>query len=171
MNLQEAQNLARSEMNRYGLRDWELDINYVMKTTFGKCQYLKKIISLSAILITLNDETQVLDTIRHEIAHALRENERSTESGKYGQRLTAGQWHDRRWQQIAAHMGSTPTQFYNSPGNGRSVNTGRTRHPWIMTCPNCGVTGKAVKRRTKACCKKCYDATGLFFHWIYTSNI
>jgi hypothetical protein len=38
---------------------------------FGTCRYSRKLITLSRQLIELNDQARVLDTILHEIAHAL----------------------------------------------------------------------------------------------------
>ena len=169
MDLERAKTLARSEMDRFGLDTWTLDINYVMSSTFGRCSSEKKIISLSAILITLNEEDRVLDTILHEIAHALREQER----GPICRQLTAGEWHDSRWKHIAAEIGATPVQYYNSPGS-KPVNTGRASGPrkkaWKMRCPNCGITGTTNRRSTKKACANCYDETGEYFKWIYSPN-
>ena len=171
MNLDEATSLARSEMDKNGLQDWSFEMNYNMKTTFGRCNIWKKTISLSAILTHLNVYAQVLDTINHEIAHALRETERNN-IGTSARQLTPSIWHDPRWSQIAKQLGSDGRQFYNSPGYLPTVTTGKVKlYPWRKVCPNCGVSGGLTQiRKKKSCCRRCYDATGQYIRWNYVPN-
>lgn len=166
MNLQEAENLARSEMDRLNLQDWEFKMNYTMSSTFGRCNSQKRLIELSAVLVAINVQKEVLDTIRHEIAHAIREKERG-----YPRHLTAGMWHDPRWRQIASAIGATPQQYYNQAGN-RSVATGKVPvYAWKKTCPNCEGSGGLTNRRSKTkCCGRCVRETGQYFNWTYTPN-
>jgi len=168
MNLDTAKTLARSEMDRHGLSDYTLDMNYQMSTTFGRCNYQKKIISLSVVLVHLNSEEKVLDTIHHEIAHAIREKER----GPVSYRLTPGAWHDYRWKQIASSLGASPHQFYNSPGNKHQVVTGKVSMPlpWRKTCPNCGISGLSKMRSKNKCCGNCVRNFGVYYNWTYTPN-
>jgi predicted SprT family Zn-dependent metalloprotease len=168
VDLKQASDIARQEMNRRGLQSWTFDMNYSMKTSFGRCNVKIYTISLSAVLTHLNTETEVRNTIRHEIAHALREIERNN-IGPSTRHLTAGQWHDQRWAEIARTLGSDGKQFYSQ----RTVQTGKvtpTKNAWRMTCPNCGLTGTIMRRSSKSCCAKCVQATGQYFHWIYTPN-
>jgi predicted SprT family Zn-dependent metalloprotease len=167
VDLKLASEIARQEMNRRGLQSWSFDMNYQMKTTFGKCDIRTYTISLSAILTHLNSEDKVRDTIQHEIAHALREIERNN-IGPTTRHLTAGQWHDARWSEIARTLGSDGKQFYNPV----QVNMGRVpvKNAWRITCPNCKVTGTVMRKSKKACCAKCVRETGQYFHWVYTPN-
>lgn len=169
MNLQNAETIARSLMDQHGLQDYTLDMNYSMKKTMGRCNYREKIISLSTILVVLNPEPQVRNTILHEIAHGLREAER----GYVPYQLTPSMWHDARWTQIARSIGCDGKQFYNSPGTQLPVNTGYVRpvkHPWIKTCSNCGVTGTVLRRNKRMCCSQCVRTTGRYIPWTYTPN-
>jgi hypothetical protein len=169
VDLKQASELARSEMNRRGLQDWAFDMSYTLKTTFGKCRTRKKVITLSALLTNLNTFTEVNDTVQHEIAHALREIER-TNVGPTARHFTAGQWHDARWAQIARSLGCNGKQFFSK----QEVNIGRTVRPtkniWKVTCPNCQASGTTMKRSTKNCCGKCYRETGTYHHYVYTPN-
>lgn len=71
MNHENALYLARHEMDKWGLQDWSVSINPRLLQCLGICKYRKKAIELSAEYVRLNGQDRVLDTIRHEIAHAL----------------------------------------------------------------------------------------------------
>lgn len=67
-----AAQLAREELNKYGLNDWKIKLVVAPGNGFlGKCSYTEKAIYLHTHHIDLHDEKSVLNTIRHEIAHAL----------------------------------------------------------------------------------------------------
>ncbi len=156
-------------MDKHNLSGWTLDMNYNMKTTFGRCNVITRTISLSAILVTLNDEPQVLDTIRHEIAHAIREKERG-----FPLALTQGAWHDSRWKQIATSIGCSAKQFYNTPDS-RPVITGKVHipFPWKKTCPKCGSSAPARTRKKNTGCGTCNTPgtpANQFIFWVYTQN-
>jgi predicted SprT family Zn-dependent metalloprotease len=59
-------------MEKHGLveKGWRVEITK-HKTIFGQCDFSRRIIMLSAPLVLVNEVEVVLDTIRHEIAHAL----------------------------------------------------------------------------------------------------
>jgi len=63
---------------------------------FGCCHHQRKIISLSLPLTRLNPETQVRDTLLHEIAHA----------------LTPGQGHNRHWKKKCVEVGAQPSRCF-----------------------------------------------------------
>ena len=170
MDLQKASELAREELNLLGLQHWAFNMSYTLKTTFGRCNIRDYTIELSAILTHLNSESEVINTIRHEAAHAFREIERGN-TGPCSRQLTAGQWHDARWQQIALNLGCDGKQHYNSPGH-KTVNTGINHavYAWKATCPNCKHSGLVKRRSKRACCGICVRETGQYFNWIYTPN-
>jgi predicted SprT family Zn-dependent metalloprotease len=61
---------AEELMARHGLADWSFGLNK-RKQTLGLCRWSEKTIELSIYLIDRNGEEEILDTILHEIAHAL----------------------------------------------------------------------------------------------------
>ena len=71
MNLYEAEQLAGIEINKWLTNlSWSFKWNN-RKTAFGVCNYRDQTIQLSKFLTQSQPESEVLDTIRHEIAHAL----------------------------------------------------------------------------------------------------
>ena len=75
MNLESAEKLARFHMDHHGLflEDWEFKFDGASRR-FGQCtQYFAGggVISLSTRLTAVNTCKRVLETILHELAHAL----------------------------------------------------------------------------------------------------
>lgn len=97
MNLVDAQRLAEDNINQWLDESWTFSWNN-RKRAFGVCVYSKKEIQLSRILTKQVDEEQVLDTILHEIAHA----------------LTPGAGHGARWKAMARRVGATPKATCNA---------------------------------------------------------
>lgn len=99
MNLPAAINLTKYHMEKNNLiaLGWSFKIDNA-KRRFGVCNYTYKFIGLSSVLIELNTEAEVLDTILHEIAHA----------------LTRGDGHGRRWKAKCVELGCRPTRCYTS---------------------------------------------------------
>ncbi|MEO0588250.1 MAG: SprT-like domain-containing protein, partial [Planctomycetota bacterium] len=94
MHLDAARTLAEHHLTRHGLADrgWSVGFNR-RKTVCGVCNYTDRRIELSRHHVELNDEPIVLDTILHEVAHALA-----------GSRAK----HGPKWKRIAAELGATP---------------------------------------------------------------
>jgi predicted SprT family Zn-dependent metalloprotease len=99
LELARAEQLARQKMQEHGLfaRGWSFEWCQD-KTTFGWCLNSQKVIKLSQPLVLLNGEEEVLDTILHEIAHAL---------------APAKEHHGRVWQAIARSIGARPNRCYD----------------------------------------------------------
>ena len=71
MNLDQAEQLALSLMREHGLLPrWSFAFDRAERR-FGSCNERKRRITLSAAIVRLNSESEVRDTILHEIAHAL----------------------------------------------------------------------------------------------------
>jgi hypothetical protein len=70
MNLNDAAALGRRLLDQQGLDDWTLVFDRA-KRRAGVCRSSRREIGLSAPLTALHPETEVRDTILHEIAHAL----------------------------------------------------------------------------------------------------
>jgi len=72
MTRQEASQLLREELNKHGLRDWSVRLNQNADSKFlGLCSYKDRCIILSAHHIDIHPSPDVINTIKHEVAHAL----------------------------------------------------------------------------------------------------
>ena len=72
MDRKQATQILRDEMNKHGLQDWHVRLNQNPDSRFlGLCSYKDKCIILSAHHIDIHPDPDVINTIRHEIAHAL----------------------------------------------------------------------------------------------------
>lgn len=97
MHISKAAQLARRKMDENKLMHWTFKMNGRLKRTFGLCRYNVCTIELSRDYVEANDEASVLDTILHEIAHA----------------LTPGALHGRDWQAMCRILGCKPEQYVN----------------------------------------------------------
>ncbi|KKK81129.1 hypothetical protein LCGC14_2816600 [marine sediment metagenome] len=70
MKLNEAKQLARDQIKKYGLNTWRFKWSMHIYE-FGTCKHRKKVIKLSKRLVLANTRERILKTIRHEISHAL----------------------------------------------------------------------------------------------------
>lgn len=70
MRPEDAASTAEALLRRYGLRDWTVRFDRARRR-LGACFPRERAISLSRAFVELNDESVVLDTVRHEVAHAL----------------------------------------------------------------------------------------------------
>jgi predicted SprT family Zn-dependent metalloprotease len=136
MNLSDAKTLAIRLMEQHDLRNMEnfgtpCGIGYWSfawnnrRRGFGLCRYDCRQIELSCHLVALNSETEVRDTILHEIAHALA-----------GPR--AG--HGRLWQIQAHAIGCNAERCYSTD----SVKTPMGKY--VSTCPGCGRVRSRFRR-------------------------
>ena len=71
MQLQDAIRLTNVELQKWGLNGWTLKFNNRLTRALGRCLFSKNTIELQTRFVKENPEVVVLDTIRHEIAHAL----------------------------------------------------------------------------------------------------
>lgn len=99
MDVEKARTLARAEMRKWGLlsgaRPWLLRFNRSRKA-LGRCSPKKLTITLSTYFFDKVSEAETLDTIKHEVAHAL-------EAVRHG---TSG--HGVTWKAIAVEVGANP---------------------------------------------------------------
>lgn len=97
MTRENAAKLLREELDKYGLQDWSVRI--IPQSLDGRhqflglCSYKDKCIILNAHHIDIHPDPDVVDTIRHEVAHA----------------LTHGHGHDEIWAAKAKEIGCTST--------------------------------------------------------------
>lgn len=145
MELKKAQALTHILMHKHGLLGhWKFRWHN-KKRSLGTCSYVKKIIYLAKWYTELNDQSQVKDTILHEIAHAL-----SYE--RYGRK---GIGHGKIWKSICREIGAEPRACTKA-----KLNHPNNHYKYIDTC--CGLTFKRhrLKKNVSYSCPKCH--VGLF---------
>ena len=64
---------TKALFNQHNLHGWKVGISYKMTSSAGLCNYTKKIIKLSGCMLRSPNWTNemCLNTIRHEVAHAI----------------------------------------------------------------------------------------------------
>lgn len=130
-----AKMITKDLMRHHGLLDWKFKWDSAL-VRFGYASWKNKVISLSRPLVTLNDEGQVIDTILHEIAHA----------------LTPNAHHNNLWKATAQAIGCNGSRCY-----GNEVVA--PRRAYIGTCPACSRT-ITRHRRKKIACGRCCAGNG-----------
>ena len=131
MNAYKALGIARDLMKWHGLEDWSLSYDRAVRR-FGVCRRADRHIGLSMKLVELNGEDAVIDTILHEIAHAL---------------SPAHVGHGYQWRVIARSIGCDGRRCYES-----GVITPPRKY--LGTCL-AGHTVERHKRRVGASCSRC----------------
>lgn len=143
MDREAARNLAQRKMRDYGLlsKGWHFRFSRGSRLV-GSCNLMKREITMSGRFVDINDRSEVLDTILHEIAHALVE------------RVPGEDSHGRSWREMARLIGAKPSPC-TDPETSVSV-----PHRYIAVCPVHGELG-GKDRWSKAMesnrhyCKKC----------------
>ncbi len=97
MKLTPAKKLAVELMQQHGLKNWRFEFDAAVRR-FGCCDYADKKITLSRVLVKLNEEVRVKNTVLHEIAHA----------------LTPGTHHGPAWVQMARAIGCDGRRCYET---------------------------------------------------------
>lgn len=134
--------LALLHMEEHGLfnEGWHFEFENC-KSSLGRCHYMEQKITLSEWYVELNEESDVEDTILHEIAHAL-------SFIRYGAK---GRGHGKLWKQVCVEIGATPSRLHKGileyPDN---------HHKYVDDCI-CGTTYKMhrLRKRAKYRCPKC----------------
>lgn len=154
MDLQRAEQLAIELMEKHGLRPkglntglygyWSFDWHR-KKMSSGTCSYTRNTIFLSKPITELSKEEDVLDTILHEIAHA----------------LTPHHGHDAVWKKKAKEIGCKAERCFGEDSKTSQYNAVIKLSKYIGECPG-GHThyrNKMTKGR-KSCslCSPKFDA-------------
>lgn len=131
MKTQTAKKIAIEEIKKHNLNDWSFKFDFA-KSRFGQCNFRTKTITLSKELTELNEPDKVINTIKHEIAHAL---------------VGAGHGHNLTWKNKAVEVGCLPQRCYS-----KEVITPQYKYTW--ECPNCKRRINS-RRKIKSSCYKC----------------
>lgn len=131
----------RAELARHDLHYWDSQVGTAVSTA-GSCNTTRRKITISGHVAAMNPPADTLDTIRHEIAHAL-------VFEKYGQTVEP---HGPEWAAMCRRTGAQPNATH-------TLNTPQPR--WAVVCPNCGVIGHR-HRRTSGIrrCVTCHTQIG-----------
>ena len=124
MDLKELEAIASREMTKHGLHGWSFSFADT-KRQLGVCKYGKKRIEIAEYYALNSPQESVLDTLLHEIAHAI--------AGPAAR-------HGPAWKAVAIRLGATPRACDNSeetvvkPGD------------WQATCAACKKVFHRYKR-------------------------
>lgn len=134
MNLVRAEVIARELINKH-CPEYRFKWDNAKKR-FGSCKYRIRTITLSKPLTELNEDPEVIDTILHEIAHA----------------LTPRHGHNKHWKQKAEQIGCNPKRCY-------TLETVEQPKPlYQLKCETCNHTvNRYRKTRRKYACNKCCE--------------
>ena len=122
--------LARSEMDKNGLFDWKLDLDHA-KVRAGACFFREKKISFSRNFVKNSNESEIYDTILHEIAHAL-------VGPKHGHNIV--------WKKMAKKLGCSARRCHTLEFSD---------YKWIKYCENFCWEQKTHRRKLNLICRKC----------------
>jgi predicted SprT family Zn-dependent metalloprotease len=138
----DAKQMAWDLLAQHGLSGWRFQFNHARRC-FGSCRPRARVITLSKPLTLLNSQSEVRDTLLHEIAHA----------------LTPGDGHGRRWKAKCVEIGAAPRRCY-SESEVAAPPRQPARH--LLGCPVCNWW---VPRRRKTSqeflCKHCRGPVSL----------
>lgn len=128
MNLTEAHRLIASEMRTHGLIQqgwtWKFDN---AKNRMGLCNHTYRRLQFSRELFRVNTPERCMDTIRHEIAHAI---------------AGSGAGHGPTWKRIVSEIGGTPRRCFSAE------DTVMAQAKYVGHCgENCEHTGKHGRHR------------------------
>lgn len=123
--------LSLALMKRYKLDDWTFEFSKA-KRRAGRCCYRRKVIEISLYHAQSSHLADVIDTVKHEIAHA----------------VTPGAGHGELWQAACLMIGARPERFYTKPID--------IPFKWTASCPGCGTVHRKHKKPKKdRSCGRC----------------
>ena len=137
MELNKASEMARKELDKWGLEDWDFKFND-RHCSFGLCSYDQKTIFLSRFLVNLNTPERTMQTLLHEIAHAL---------------LGPGHGHDNQWKELCIKIGGNGIRCYTEA----NTVTPKDLHNYTYVCTSCGreTVKSYILRQPRACGRCC----------------
>lgn len=143
MKYEEIQNKAESLMLEHGLDNWTFKWNN-RRRSLGVCFYNRKQIQLSRFWIKLVSYEKIIDTILHEIAHAL-------VGFKHG--------HNHIWRAKAREIGANPNRCYQHDLEQKEMHK-VMNYKYKRYCPNCEIEeyfSRLGRNKKEGACGKCCD--------------
>ena len=137
-----ARNIMLEELKKHKLFRWRVGFNH-RKSSVGLTKFGSRTIELSVYLIRYSSNEQIIDTIRHEIAHAIQ-----FETFGYSN-------HDKEWKKIASMIGANPSRTIEDADFSKKI-----LKKYSYSCQCCGITFGASRkliRLDRRFCKHCYD--------------
>ena len=128
--------LARAKMDELGLQGWQFRLDNARART-GQCSFSRRCISLSRYFVAVVSDRDFLNTLLHEIAHAIA----GFECG-----------HGPRWMEVARSIGCDALRCYSRPFCPK---------PYVVRCA-CGAVRvgryRVSKRLFEKRCERCHGA-------------
>jgi predicted SprT family Zn-dependent metalloprotease len=127
-----------SKLKEHGLSTsgWKWQWNNRLKTSGGSADYKSKTISLSPLYVSKASESEVQNTVLHEIAHA----------------LTPGHKHDEVWKAMAKSIGCNGNRCHEVEVRGDNA------YKWLFRCERgCTSIPSITKRRKDGHCALCKE--------------
>jgi len=135
MDKNKAIEIARQKLDENGLQDWKIKTETAYSRA-GVCFHYEKEIRLSEQYIANTPDEEILDTILHEIAHAI---------------LPTGHGHDQVWKDTCIKIGARPERCIPEEY--------KLEKKWVAICPTCGARFgrmKRIRRSDIRWCRKCH---------------
>lgn len=136
MTMDEILTLARAEADKHGFADLPIKVDH-SKRRIGGCAHIGPVpmyFTFSDVLMPLMSDAEVLDTIRHEIAHA-----KTPDAG-----------HGPAWKLAAMAIGAKPVACSAAEIDAKLVG-----YKWVATCACGPIHGCSRKRTVSVRCSKC----------------
>ncbi len=144
MDLAKLKDIAAQELFKHKLIGWTVALVDTGRR-LGVCKFKGKHIGISEHFARHSPEENVLDTLFHEIAHA----------------LTPGHGHDTVWKAMAFKLGATPRACDAFPDSVPKPGD------WQAKCSTCGMVYHRYKRPMQLSGYKCkYDRSPLTFAYV-----
>lgn len=117
MDLALLRGIAEREFFKHKLSEWRFVLNPNLGRRLGCCKHREQVIEIATYFAEKNPQATVIDTLLHEIAHAL---------------AGPGHGHDNYWKGIAISLGAEPTACATDG----SIETKPS--DWAGDCRSCG---------------------------------
>ena len=154
----EAGRKAIDLMDEHGLYDqgWQFRFDNA-RSRAGCCKHSKKTITLSRYLNPHFKDEKVIDTILHEIAHAL-------VGGRHG--------HNRVWKMKATEIGADPTRCYSTDSFKEGAkDTLEKQSKYTLSCNSCKDTHSMHRKPSRGySCGKCAKGYNSKYKLTLTQN-
>ncbi len=131
-NLIAVEREANALLRKHGLADQGWTFRWdSAKSRGGECNYVKKTISMSRLLVPGWSSQEITDTLLHEVGHAL---------------VGPGHGHSSVWVRKVLSIGGSASVTHNAP---------TVQRQWAAMCSKHGVVGYRHRRRKNLICALC----------------